>query len=70
MLTLSRPEEAKRLMALAQHDVDEKWRRLEQMASSPGPPPGAGPPGGSPKQGVAPPSAPAAATTGGGRNGS
>jgi len=70
MLTLSRPEEAKRLMTLAQHDVDEKWRRLEQMASSPGPPPGAGPPGGSPKQGVAPPSAPAAATTGGGRNGS
>ena len=33
MLTLSHPEEAKRLMELAQQDVNEKWRRLEQMAA-------------------------------------
>jgi pyruvate-ferredoxin/flavodoxin oxidoreductase len=32
MLTLSRPEEAKRLLDLAQEDVSERWRTLEDLA--------------------------------------
>jgi len=31
MLTSSRPEEAERLMTLAQQDVDERWKRLEEQ---------------------------------------
>ena len=33
MLSLSRPEEAKRLFALAQNDANAKWRLYEQLAS-------------------------------------
>jgi pyruvate-ferredoxin/flavodoxin oxidoreductase len=33
MLTQSKPEEAERLIALAQQDVNERWRMYEQMAS-------------------------------------
>jgi len=32
MLTRSRPDEARRLQALAQQDIDERWHLLEQMA--------------------------------------
>ena len=32
MLMRSRPEEARRLQALAQQDIDERWHLLEQMA--------------------------------------
>jgi pyruvate-ferredoxin/flavodoxin oxidoreductase len=37
MLTLSRPEEAKRLLELAQRDVEERWRRLRELAEEPAP---------------------------------
>jgi pyruvate-ferredoxin/flavodoxin oxidoreductase len=33
MLAQARPEEAERLLALAQEDVNERWRMYEQMAS-------------------------------------
>ena len=33
MLTKSHPEEAKRLMKLAQEDVDARWKALEELAS-------------------------------------
>jgi len=33
MLTQTKPQEAERLMALAQHDVNERWRMYEQLAS-------------------------------------
>jgi pyruvate-ferredoxin/flavodoxin oxidoreductase len=33
MLTQSKPEEAERLLALAQQDVKERWRMYEQLAS-------------------------------------
>jgi pyruvate-ferredoxin/flavodoxin oxidoreductase len=33
MLTQSKPEEAARLIELAQQDVDRQWRKYEQMAS-------------------------------------
>jgi pyruvate-ferredoxin/flavodoxin oxidoreductase len=33
MLTKSKPEEAKRLMELAQHDVELRWQMYEQLAS-------------------------------------
>jgi pyruvate-ferredoxin/flavodoxin oxidoreductase len=33
MLTKSAPEEAKRLLALAQEDVNAKWRYYEQLAA-------------------------------------
>jgi pyruvate-ferredoxin/flavodoxin oxidoreductase len=33
MLTQSKPEEAERLLALAQGDVNERWRMYEQLAS-------------------------------------
>jgi pyruvate-ferredoxin/flavodoxin oxidoreductase len=33
MLTKSKPEEAKRLMELAQHDVEKRWQMYEQLAS-------------------------------------
>jgi pyruvate-ferredoxin/flavodoxin oxidoreductase len=33
MLTQSKPAEAERLMALAQQDVNERWRMYEQLAS-------------------------------------
>jgi pyruvate-ferredoxin/flavodoxin oxidoreductase len=33
MLTQSKPEEAARLLALMQHDVNERWRMYEQLAS-------------------------------------
>jgi hypothetical protein len=32
MLTHSHPEEARRLLALAQEDVDTRWRLYEQLA--------------------------------------
>ena len=32
MLARSNPAQAERLMALAQRDVDERWRFYEQMA--------------------------------------
>jgi pyruvate-ferredoxin/flavodoxin oxidoreductase len=32
MLTLSRPEEARRLLDLAQRDVEDRWRQLQEMA--------------------------------------
>ena len=33
MLTKSNPEEAKRLLALAQQDVDRRWAIYSEMAS-------------------------------------
>jgi pyruvate-ferredoxin/flavodoxin oxidoreductase len=33
MLTQSKPEEAARLLALAQRDVNTQWRKYEQLAS-------------------------------------
>jgi pyruvate-ferredoxin/flavodoxin oxidoreductase len=36
LLTQSRPEEAARLMALAQKDVDERWKHLEETAAKHG----------------------------------
>jgi pyruvate-ferredoxin/flavodoxin oxidoreductase len=33
MLTQSKPEEAERLLVLAQRDVEERWRMYEQLAS-------------------------------------
>ncbi len=33
MLTQSKPQEAERLMELAQQDVNERWRMYEQLAS-------------------------------------
>ena len=33
MLTQSKPEEAERLLELAQQDVNERWRMYEQLAS-------------------------------------
>jgi len=36
LLTQSRPEEAARLMVLAQKDVDERWKTLEEMAEKHG----------------------------------
>jgi len=38
MLTRSKPEEAKRLIELAQQDVEARWRRYEQLAAWPGSP--------------------------------
>ncbi|HXF99717.1 MAG TPA: hypothetical protein VNL69_02980, partial [Bacteroidota bacterium] len=35
MLTKSHPEEAKRLMQLAQQDVEARWRALEELAKEP-----------------------------------
>jgi pyruvate-ferredoxin/flavodoxin oxidoreductase len=32
MLSLTHPEEAKKLLDLAQRDIDEKWKRLQEMA--------------------------------------
>jgi pyruvate-ferredoxin/flavodoxin oxidoreductase len=38
MLTKTNPDEAKRLLNLAQHDADERWRMYEQLTGvSPGP---------------------------------
>jgi hypothetical protein len=33
MLTQSKPEEAERLLILAQQDANERWRMYEQLAS-------------------------------------
>jgi hypothetical protein len=33
MLTQSKPEEAERLLALAQQDVKNRWERYQQLAS-------------------------------------
>ena len=33
MLSQSKPQEAERLMILAQQDVNERWRMYEQLAS-------------------------------------
>jgi pyruvate-ferredoxin/flavodoxin oxidoreductase len=33
MLTQSKPEEAERLLKLAQQDVNERWRMYQQLAS-------------------------------------
>ena len=35
MLKASHPEEAQRLMELARKDVDERWRRLQDLAAPP-----------------------------------